>query len=284
VLHFLIAGGVLFAAYQVVQPQAAREQSARIEISASDLRRLHAARVAQGRAPATAEELRGLLEAAVREEILYREALALGLDTDDTIIRRRLAQKMEFLLEDVAVPEPTDDELRAFLVAKAQDFALPARVTFRHLYFSPDRRGARAREDAVAVLARLTGTGRDAPSALADPFMFSDDYRERPLDEIAGTFGRRFAPALLELRPGSWHGPIESGYGWHLVWIDSIIPSRVPVFEEVARDVRSAWFEDQRAAIRQRAYEGMRGRYEVLLPPLLSAEDIARADREREIE
>jgi peptidyl-prolyl cis-trans isomerase C len=225
--------------------------------------------LAQGRSTPTPEEMRSLVDMRVREEILYREALALGLDKGDTIVKRRLAQKMEFLFEDVsALHEPTKDELRAWFEKNADRFARPPRASFRHLYFSPDRRGARAREDAARVLDTLRGKPASAPqgAALADRFMFQDYYGDRSFEEMAKLFGPRFAQALLQQPPGAWRGPIESGYGWHLVWVDSLTPSRVPAFEEVEAEAKTEWMANQRDETRRRAYEAMRSRYEVVLP------------------
>jgi parvulin-like peptidyl-prolyl isomerase len=278
-LQFLLAGLLLFLGYHWLNPRSGpSDADGRIELTADDLRQIEVAWLAQGREPPSPEQLRQLVEARVREEILYREALALGLDQDDTIVRRRLAQKMEFLFEDVAaLRDPTQDELRAWFEENAERLTLPARATFRHLYFSTDRRGARARDDAARALAELAGEPADAPAtaALADPFMFQDYYGDRSFDEISRTFGPGFARALLELAPGVWSGPIESGYGWHLVWVDSTTPARVPAFEDVESEVRREWIEGQRAEIRKRAFEAMRGRYEVVLPEDPDAADLA---------
>jgi peptidyl-prolyl cis-trans isomerase C len=280
-LQFLFAGLLLFAAYRTLQPSPdAREQPGRIELTADDLRQLTVAWSAQGRPAPTAEQMQNLIEARVREEILYREALALGLDKGDTIIKRRLAQKMQFLFEDVAaLRDPTTEEFRAWFERNSTRFALPARATFRHLYFSPDRRGDHTRDDALHALEQLTGRPADSPAAaaLADPFMFQDYYGDRPVEEVASTFGEPFATALFQLTPGSWHGPIESGYGWHLVWVDSLTPARVPAFEDVASDVQTAWIEEQRAAVRQKAFEAMRARYQVVLPKTVDTDDGANA-------
>ena len=223
----------------------------------------------------TPDELRSLVESRVREEILYREALALGLDQGDTIVKRRLAQKMEFLFEDVsALREPTSAELAGWFGEHAERFARPARATFRHLYFSPDRRGARARDDAARALEKLAGAPVDAPDAraLGDPFMFQDYFGDRPFGEVASSFGPPFAEKLFQLAPGSWQGPIESGYGWHLVFVDSITPSQTPALEDVQAEVRTAWVEAQRDEVRRRAFERMRARYEIVLPAELAAE------------
>ena len=270
VVQFLAIGALLFAGNEVLQPNVdAGAPGSRIVLTDDDLRQLAAAWFAQGRTAPTQEQMRSLVDMRIREEILYREALALGLDRGDTIVKRRLAQKMEFLFEDVsALRQPTPEELKGWFERNADRFAVPPRASFRHLYFSPDRRGARAREDAAQALGALRGKpagGRDG-SALADPFMFQDHYPDRSFEELAKLFGPRFAEALLRQPPGAWQGPIESGYGWHLVWVDSIAPRRVPAFEEVEGEVRAEWLADQRGETRRLAYEAMRSRYEVVLP------------------
>jgi len=269
-LQFLLLGLLLFAVYHGLRRGGdAAGPTGRIELTPDDLRQIGLAWVAQGRPAPSPEEMQSLVDGRVREEILYREALALGLDKDDAIVRRRLAQKMEFLFEDVAaLRKPTQDELRAWFEQHATHFERPARVTFRHLYFSPDRRGQRAREDAAQALAKIAGKPMDSPDAAAqgDPFMFQDYYGDRAPDEVAKTFGAGFADALFRLAPGAWAGPIESGYGWHLVWVDGITPARVPDFEEVEPEVETAWTEAQRAEIREKAFAAMRARYQVVVP------------------
>lgn len=278
-LHFLLAGLVLFVAYRELSPRSAEPSDVhRVELTADDLRQIQVAWLAQGRGPLTPEQMQNLVEARVREEILYREALALGLDKDDAIVRRRMAQKMEFLFEDVAaLRDPTDRELRDWFERHAERFALPARASFRHLYFSPDHRGARAHADAERALDELSGRLRDDPAApaLADSFMLQDDYGDRSLDDVARTFGPGFARALFQLPTGTWAGPIESGYGWHVVWLDAFTPARVPTFEEVTGDIRREWIEDQRGEMRERAFEAMRARYEVVMPKNPGAADLA---------
>jgi hypothetical protein len=241
----------------------------RIELTDGDLHQLEVGWMAQWRRPPTPEEMRRLVDNKVREEILYREALALGLDQDDTIVKRRMVQKMEFLAEDLAaLRDPSRDELRAWFEQNASRFTVPGRASFRHLYFSFDRRGERAREAAEAVLAQLAGTPADAPAAatLADPFMFQDSYGDRSPEQVANVFGGKFTRLLFQLQPGAWQGPIESGFGWHLVRLETMTASRVPAFEEVESEVKAAWIAEQRAESRRRAFEAMRARYEIILP------------------
>jgi peptidyl-prolyl cis-trans isomerase C len=269
-VQFLLIGTILFLGYHALHPSpGAGAPSARIELTEDDLRQMSVAWLAQGRSALTPEQMRSLVDLRVREEILYREALALGLDKGDTIVKRRLAQKMEFLFEDLsALREPTREELKAWFGKNSERFALPPRVSFRHLYFSPDRRGARAREDAARARDKLRGKPARAQegAALADSFMFQDYYGDRSFEEMARLFGPSFAETLLQQQPGSWQGPIESGYGWHLVWVDSITPGRVPAFEEVEPDVKAEWVAEQRAGAKRKAFDAMRAHYEVVLP------------------
>ena len=211
----------------------------------------------------------GSSTARVREEILYREGLALGLEQGDTIVKRRLAQKMEFLADDVsALRDPTADELRAWYAKNSERFAEPGRRSFRHVYFSTDRRNARARDDARRALAKLDGKTADAPAAasIGDPFMFQEFYADRSPEQIASVFGSAFAAAVGQIRPGSWQGPLESGLGWHLVFVTTASPGRVPSYDEIEADIKAGWIDEQRAESRRRAFEAMKAHYEVHLP------------------
>ena len=273
-LHFLLAGALIFAIYEVLNPAANRTDRAnQIVLTKDDLRQLAVHWLAQGRPLPTADQMHALIEQRVSEEILFREAVALGLDKDDEIIKRRLAQKMDFLAADVAaLQDPGDAELRAWYTQNSDRFALPPRASFRHLYFSFDRPGARDR--AAAILDKIAGKPADAPevAAVADPFMFQDYYAERAPDQIAKEFGPDFAKAVFQLKPGAWQGPIQSGYGWHLVFVDAIEPGRVPAFEEVEPDVKSAWLDQKQREIKRIAFEAMRARYTVVVPPIESVD------------
>jgi parvulin-like peptidyl-prolyl isomerase len=180
-----------------------------------------------------------------------------------------MAQKLQFLAEDVAAAhEPSTTELKAWYEKNRDKFALPSRVSFRHLYFSPDRRGQNARDDAVNALSKLSGQPEDSKSAasLADPFMSQDYYRDRAPDYLGKEFGPQFAKAVAKLAPGSWQGPIESGFGWHLVFVDTLIPGRSPAFAEIEPDVKTAWLGEQKVQAWEKAYKAMRAKYTVLLP------------------
>lgn len=271
-MHFLLIGAALFVVFHYVQP--AREpasSSKQIQLSLDDLAQLALLFQSQWKREPTAPELERLMDTKVQTEILYREALAMGLDKDDEIVKRRMAQKMQFLAEDAAPREATAAELKSWYAKNSDRFAMPKRVSFRHLYFSPDRRAPRARDDALKALAQLAGQPVDAklPESFADPFMFQEYYRDRATDYLSKEFGPQFAQAVAKLPTGSWQGPIESGFGWHLVFVDTAIPGRVPDFEEVEPDVKTAWLGEQKVLAWEKTYKEMRARYTVLLsrPP-----------------
>ena len=269
-LHFLLIGVLLFGIYAYTNRGRIRIESPRqIVLSLDELRPMTAYFESQWNRPPTSQEFQAMVEDKIKEEVLYREGLAMGLDKDDTIVKRRMAQKMQFLAEDVAAAhEPSAAELKAWFEKNTDKFALPSRCSFRHVYFSPDKRGTNAHDDATKALARIAGQPEDSPliGSAADRFMFQDYYGDRTPSAIAKEFGPQFAVALEKVKPGSWQGPIESGYGWHLVFVDTVIPGRVPAFEEVESEVKTAWLGEQKAQAWQKAYQAMRAKYTVLLP------------------
>ncbi|WP_291987780.1 peptidylprolyl isomerase [Candidatus Accumulibacter sp. ACC007] len=270
-LQFLVIGGALFAIYGALNPQTVTtSQANQIRLTRDDLRQMAMVWAAKWQRPPTPEELHSLIENKIREEILYRESLALGLDQNDTIVRRRLAQKMEFLAEDTsAIRDPAAEQLKAWFEENRASFALPGRVSFRHVYFSPDQRGLGARDAAAEALGQLVGkpAGSPAVANIGDRFMFQDYYADRVPEQVASVFGTAFAQSLSGLKPGVWLGPVESGLGWHLVFIDSITPGRVPIFDEIEPEVKAEWINAQRAEAKRKVFAAMRARYEVVLPP-----------------
>ena len=269
-LHFLLIGVALFGGYRWLDPPADRaDRTDEILLTSDDLRQIAIAWMAQGRGKPTPDQVASLVEGKIREEVLYREALALGLDRDDTIVKRRLAQKMEFLAEDASsLREPDRPELETWYRARSEAFATPPRASFTHIYFSSDRRGEAGKDDAARALGTIAGQPRGTPvaSKLGDPFMFQDSYGDRTPAQVLSLFGPDFATALFQAGPGSWQGPIRSGYGWHLVFVDGITPARVPALAEVEQEVRTEWVAEQRARAKEQAFASMRARYTVVMP------------------
>jgi peptidyl-prolyl cis-trans isomerase C len=244
-------------------------EMSRIELTDEDCRRL-AAGTGQWNRPPTWQELKGLIDQRVREEILYRQALDLGLDQGDEVIRQRLAQKMEALLDsrtaDVQWASP--QELRDWFSANADRFRTSERITFRQLFFSPQQRGPHAPADAALALAQLASQEADWPgaAALADTSVLQDRYRDCSSQEVNEVFGAKFCRRLFALKSGCWQGPIESALGWHLVLVESTQPSRLPAFEEIRADVGRAWAAEKRAGAKAAWFDAMKARYVIVLP------------------
>jgi len=279
-LHFLIIGAALFGIYSYMnRGRVGIDPSRQIVVSLDDLRVMDTYFVSEWHRQPTPQEFQAMVEDKVREEVLYREGLAMGLDKDDTIVKRRMAQKMQFLTEDVAAAhEPSTAELKAWFDKNKDKFALPSRYSFRHLFFSPDKRGKNAQQDAANAWAKTSGQPENSTLAAStgDSFMFQDYYGDRTPSAIAKEFGPQFAVALEKLKPGSWQGPVESGYGWHLVFVDTVIPGRIPAFEEIEPDVKTAWLGEQKATAWQKAYAQMRAKYTVMLPAPPSSSEVTK--------
>ena len=262
--HFLAIGLALFLLFAVAGDFGGERDDA-IVVSEAQLERLVTTFERQWRRPPTQDELTGLVEALIREEVLYREALRLGLERDDTIIRRRLAQKMEFLSEDLASSiQPDEEALRKFFAEHPERYEDPLRVSFTHIYFNEDARNDAA-GDARVVLAELqeaeVSPGR-APE-LGDRFMLQYDYPDKSEAEIGRHFGGEFAAAVMALEEPGWHGPLRSGYGLHLVHLQGRQPASMPAFEEVRERVVSDFEVDLRERANDAFYEGLRRRYRI---------------------
>ena len=226
---------------------------------------------AQWGRPPTGRELEGLIDEAVREEILYREARRRGLDRGDAIIRRRLAQKMTFLLEDSAdAPVAAAGDIETYYAAHAERYREPRRTTFRHVFLSRERR-ADPEGDAADLLRRVRGGDGDGWRQLGDPFMLLLEYADRTDQEIAELFGGRFAAALTDLAAGAWQGPIESAHGHHLVQVIGRTEPRLPALDEVRGRVAEDLLESRRRERNEAALQALRERYEIRMPELAAA-------------
>lgn len=255
-LAFLALGAAIFAGGALL---GGAGDGQTIHVDQAEINRLQEQWRAQlGRAP-SADELAGLIEQFVREEIYYREALRLSLDQGDVIVRRRLVQKLTFLTEDIATSQPPGEaELLAFYNANPERYRLPTRYSFRHRYFSMDRR-ADAKADALAALAD--------PSLPADPFMLQRAYAERSLREIGDSFGRDFAAALANLAISpDWQGPLRSAYGWHLVQVEKALPEALPPLAQVQARVANDLSAERREQANAAYYKQLRSRYQVVPP------------------
>ncbi len=264
--HFVLLGAMLFGAYAVLNDGNDAAEVGVITITEADVDWLIAAWSRQWRRPPTETELRGLINDRVREEVLYREALAMGLDRDDQIVRRRLAQKMEFLTEDLALlVEPSDSTLEAFYEANADRYRIPERRAFTHIFFSTDRRGEAASDTAqkaLAVLKNASVTVERAPE-LGDRFLQPFHYSLRSENRVARDFGGEFAVGVFAVEPEEWSGPIRSSFGVHLVmvaeWTAPVLPPLAEVIDRVRTDLEVQWREEANEAV----FQALLQRYDV---------------------
>jgi hypothetical protein len=262
-VHFLLVGAALFgvSAWRGESVTTGRET---IVVTAQQVAQARAAATAlQGRAP-TAEELEALVEPTVRDEVMYREALALGLDVNDDEVRRRLVEKMAYLTQDLADPQPSSEqELREFYESSPELFTIPSLVSFDQVYFSPGTRGAALEADAAAGLAALRAGS--SPAEVGDRTPLREAYDDAPREQVAVLFGEQLADALFAAAPGDWTGPFRSDFGLHVVRLRGRSDARLPPYEEIAARVAQEFAAQRRREANERAYQEMRARYEIVI-------------------
>ena len=263
-VHFLLIGAALFV---VAAMRGERESTDRIVVTAEQVAQARAAATAlQGREP-TAEELAALVEPTVRDEVMYREALALGLDVNDDEVRRRLVEKMSYLTQDLADPEPGSEEtLRQFYESSPDLFTIPELVSFDQVFFSPGARGETLESHAAAGVAALRA-GR-APAEVGDRTPLRESYDDAPREQVAVLFGDELADALFTAQPGEWSGPFRSDFGLHAVRLRSRSAARLPPYDEIAARVAEEYGTQRRREANEQAYQEMRARYEVVIEQL----------------
>ena len=267
-IHFLLLGGAIFAWFEVFADPAPNSPAEnRIVISSDVLERATLSWTQRWSRPPDAEEMRGIVSELVREEVLYREALALGLDRDDVVIRNLLRQKFEFVTQDLGFDaEPDEAVLRAFYTQHADRYSQAASLSFSQIFFSLDKRGPTAEADARAALADLrTATAPDAAEVLGDGGVLAPSYQDIADFEIEARFGPEFATAVLSTDPGRWSEPVQSAYGLHLVWVEGRTAGAQLPFEQVAQRVRDDWVYEQRRLSNENIYRKLLERYEVTI-------------------
>jgi parvulin-like peptidyl-prolyl isomerase len=242
-LHFAVGGAILFAGYAWLNPERANPTGPDpVQIGEGEVRWLKETWANQWlRGPST-EELQGLVADLVTEELLAREAREMGLDDHDTIVRRRLAQKLKFIVEDTSrLVEPTEEELRQFYGANAARFHTRATVTFTQIFFSPAQRKD-ATSDANAALIELKSAGRsDRAGTIGDRLLLDLEFQDADEQSVSSMFGPDFAGAVFALQQGVWSGPLKSGYGVHLVSVAHLTAAKQRPFADARSAVLQEW-------------------------------------------
>jgi peptidyl-prolyl cis-trans isomerase C len=267
-IHFVLIGASIYGLYGIFGQQETADQDRSIVITAGEIGWLEASWEKRWNRPPTPAERQGLIKQYTRETVLYREALAMGLDQDDTIIRRRLAQKLEFLSKDLIRPDPPGDkELQAYFEAHIDRYRPPDLLTMTQIFLDPDKRGERTLDDAESLKAELialkvpTAASRDP----GDPFMLQSYYPERSEAELGKLFGSEFAQSVFALEPAQWHGPVLSGYGVHLVYVHQRQEASPPTFSQVVERVRQDWEDDKGKELNEAFIARLLARYDVII-------------------
>lgn len=262
-VHFLLLGSVLYFAFGLVAESEAVEAKDEIVITKGEIARLEALFEKTWRRPPDERERAGLLEDYIRQEVYYREALVAGLDLDDIVVRRRMQQKLEFLTEDVTDQiDPTEEELEAYLREHPGDFRGEPTLSFSQIYLNPDRR-KKIEEDALELLARLTASGPETDmSALGDRLVSAEtSYRDASELTVERALGKRFVTELEKLPEGEWSGPVQSGFGLHLVFLEGRTPGQVPGLAAARDAVVREWSEAHRKKMRAAIYAELSQKY-----------------------
>jgi hypothetical protein len=256
----------------------------KINVTSGQIEHLEVTFTRANQRPPTKEELEGLIRDHIRGEVYYREALALGLDRDDAVIRQRLRTKMEFISEDVATQvEPSESQLRTYLKEHPDKFLVEQRFSFVQVYLNPDRHENHVTHDAQQLLAKLDAAGGKANiPELGDPFLLNPKCDDVSSSDVAKDFGDKFAASLQKLPVGKWQGPVDSGLGMHLVYVSKRTPGRIPQLDDVREAVRHEWANDYRLEANEKFYEGLLKRYTVTVEqPQPPAEEKVQTDTDR---
>lgn len=267
-LHFIVLGALVFALYGFIGPDKPADDE--IVVTRGQQEHLVTAFTRTWQRPPTQAEFSGIVDDWIHEEIAYREGLGMGLDIDDTIIRRRLRQKLEVLAEDiVSMAEPTEEILQQYLEENQSAYTREPVYTLRQIYFSVDERGASAAQDAGQALLLLnTDSTLTNAENVGDPLSLRHRFVGERESALAATFGNEFADGLRDFEPGKWQGPIRSGYGLHLVLVEEFSAGHALTLEEAERDVRRDWANEQRVMGIDRLYDELRQRYTITVEPM----------------
>ncbi len=264
-VHFLVLAIAVFGLHGLVASRA-EDVTGRIAVSAPKIEQMEAIFSQTRMRPPTAEELKGLIDDYIAEEFYVREALTLGLDQDDTVIRRRLRQKMEFLIAaEVEAEAPSETDLQAYLIAHPEKFETARRIALEQVYLSPRERGDRIATDAQTMLDALQADSDADLALLGDATLLPATLPPSDASQIAAVFGPEFAAALEGVEASIWFGPVASEYGLHLVRITSVEAGQLPALGEVREAVVREWTYDRIQAATQERLNELLGRYEVIV-------------------
>ena len=271
--HFLFIGLGFFILFSQLNTNDESTDPKNIVITQSKVDAMRASYLKQrGRAPMD-NEVEDLIESEIREELLYREAIALGLDKDDGVIRRRLAQKMKYLFEDLAViTEPSDADLEKFLKENASKFTLPSTLSFYQVYIDSKKHTNTLDEEVKTVLEQLKNTSLQNAFTLGDRSLVAYRFLNRRKSDVKNRFGESFSKKIFKAPTNSWQGPFESAYGMHFVYIDSKEEAVLPELKQVREDVLQEYKREKTSEANEIFYNGLKDRYKIKVDANVSKE------------
>jgi len=270
-VQFLLIGGCIYGAFALFGAPEENAGENRVHVDAARIESMISQWESRWKRPPTRQEIEGLIESYVKEEILYRQAVTMGLNEDDPITRRRMAQKLEFLTSDLAsAAQPAEGELEQYFADNEATYRAPDQVTFSQVYFNPDDRKNTTIEDAKAELEKLRAAEKPDPATLeaGDRSMVKSHFASADQTDITRQMGGGFAESVMELEPGQWHGPVLSGYGVHLVYVFEAEKGAVPELAAVNDKVLQDWHDEKREQFNAEFAESLKSRFEILIDEL----------------
>lgn len=270
-IYFFVLGFVVFSLHSFLDRTKQDDKDPfTVEVTSADIEWIRSSWEARMKRQPAQQELQGLIDRYIRDEILFREASAMDLDDRDLVIQRRLVQKLTFVLEDLAeTVEPADDELKKYMQENQDRYRIPEEISFSQVYFNPDKRKDVTKE-AEQLMARLKSeqSPPEEVVSLGDTIMIDSTFRKKSPAEVARVLGKDFADALFSAREMGWQGPMMSSFGLHLVYIEERTASKMPEFASLREDVKNDFMYNRKKEVIESAYHTMKSRYTILLEGL----------------
>lgn len=267
-MQFLVIGAAIYGAYSLFGTPEENFRDTLVHVDSNRINAFISEWESRWNRPPTGQELDGLIQSYIREDVLFRQAVAMGLNEDDPITRRRMAQKLEFLTSDLAMMvQPPEGELEAYFEENKTSYGDSDRITFRQVFFDPDTRGNTTLDDAAEALTKLQAEGVPDKQFMpvGDRFMLQNDFESASEADVARQMGSGFAESVMQLEPGQWHGPVLSGYGVHIVYVFDYLRSPPAVFKDVETAVLENWQLEQRQKFNADFLENLKTRYEIVI-------------------
>jgi len=270
-IQFLIIGAAIYGAYALFGTPEEDYRDTTILVDSNRIDSMISEWERRWNRPPTRQEIDGLIQQYIKEDVLYRQAVAMGLNEDDPITRRRMAQKLEFLTSDLArLQQPTEGELEQFFEENRESYRDSDLISFTQIFVDPDARGDATLDDAAELLAQLMTAGEptEETTQLGDRFMLQNYFASATELDIRRQMGSGFAEQVMKLQPGQWHGPVLSGYGVHLVYVYEIFATPLPEFEAVQARVLEDWHVGKREEFNAEFLKSLKDRYEIIVDEL----------------